>query len=181
MFLQRGRGAVNTRVYARAHTQGVQFIVNTGSRSWQALLLQRPYAAGIQGEHISCNVTCLLISLGGVKLSPLGTSVTIGLQYQSRMIDDTECGAVGEMKTGSGNRNKKNKAIPVTGGEGPPPQIPHYLTWDRTGAAAMGTRRVTAWAMGRALKCHLLYTTVSKFGTSTCKQASPGKNMSPDK
>jgi hypothetical protein len=28
-----------------------------------------------------------------------------------------------------------------------PPQIPHDLTWVRTRAAAVGSRRLTAWAM----------------------------------
>jgi hypothetical protein len=30
-----------------------------------------------------------------------------------------------------------------------PPQIPHWLTWDRTRASAVGGRRLTAWAMAR--------------------------------
>jgi hypothetical protein len=30
-----------------------------------------------------------------------------------------------------------------------PPQIPHHLAWDRTRAAAVGRRRLTAWAMAR--------------------------------
>jgi hypothetical protein len=32
-----------------------------------------------------------------------------------------------------------------------PPQIPHDLTWARTRAAAVGNRRLTAWAMARPL------------------------------
>jgi hypothetical protein len=32
-----------------------------------------------------------------------------------------------------------------------PPQIPHDLTWDRTRAAAVGSQRLTAWAMARPL------------------------------
>jgi hypothetical protein len=38
-----------------------------------------------------------LVSLGGVRLSPLGTSATVGLLYQPRMIDDDDddYGAVG--------------------------------------------------------------------------------------
>jgi hypothetical protein len=31
-----------------------------------------------------------LVSLGGVRLSPLGTSATVGLLYQPRMIDDDD-------------------------------------------------------------------------------------------
>jgi hypothetical protein len=62
--------------------------------------------------------------LGGVRLSPLGTSATVGLLYQPRMIDD-DYGAVGGMRIGRGNRSTRRKPDPV-----PlcPPQIPHYLT-----------------------------------------------------
>jgi hypothetical protein len=45
-----------------------------------------------------------------------------GLLYQTRMIDDDECGAVGGMRIGRGNRSTRRKPAPV-----PlcPPQIPH--------------------------------------------------------
>jgi hypothetical protein len=39
----------------------------------------------------------LSTSWGGVRLSPLGRSATIGLLYQPQMVDDGECGAVGGM------------------------------------------------------------------------------------
>jgi hypothetical protein len=86
-----------------------------------------------------------LVSLGGVRLSPLGTSATVGLLYQPRMIDD-DYGAVGGMRIGRGNRSTRRKPAPV-----PlcPPQIPHDLTWDRTRTAAVGSQRLTAWAMPR--------------------------------
>jgi hypothetical protein len=35
------------------------------------------------------------------------------------------------------------------------PQIPHNLTWDRTRAAAVGSRRLTTWAMARPLLKHV--------------------------
>jgi hypothetical protein len=41
-------------------------------------------------------------SLGGVRLSPRGTSATVGLLYQPRMIDN-DYGAVGGMRIGRGN------------------------------------------------------------------------------
>jgi hypothetical protein len=65
-------------------------------------------------------------------MSPLGTSATVGLLYQPRMIDD-DYGAFGGMRIGRGNRSARRKPAPV-----PlcPPQIPHDLTWDRTRAAA---------------------------------------------
>jgi hypothetical protein len=67
-----------------------------------------------------------------------------GLLYQPRMID--ECGAVGGMRIGKGNRNTRKKPVPM-----PlcPPQIPHDLTWARTRAAAVGSRRLTSWATAR--------------------------------
>jgi hypothetical protein len=37
-----------------------------------------------------------------VRLSPLGTSATVGLLYQPQMIDD-DYGAVGRMRIGRGN------------------------------------------------------------------------------
>jgi hypothetical protein len=88
------------------------------------------------------NAIFFLVSLGGVRLSPLGTSATVGPLYQPRMIDDDDdYGAVGGMRNGRGNRNTRRKPAPV-----PlcPPQIPHDLTWDRTRAAAAGSQRLTA-------------------------------------
>jgi hypothetical protein len=79
--------------------------------------------------------TFVLVSLGGVRLSPLCTSGTVGLLYQPRMIDDDDYGAVGGMRIGRGNRSTRRKAAPV----------PLYdLTWDRTRAAAVGSQRLTA-------------------------------------
>jgi hypothetical protein len=81
-----------------------------------------------------------------VRLRPLGTSATVGLLYQPRMIDNNDYGAVGGMRIGRGNRSTRRKPAPV-----PlfPPQISQDLTWDRTRAAAVGSRRLTAWAMAR--------------------------------
>jgi hypothetical protein len=85
------------------------------------------------------------VSLGGVRLSPLGTLATVGLLYQPQMIDDGY-GAVGGMRIGRGNRITRRKPAPVPLCS---PQIPHDLTWDRTQAAAVGSQRLTAWAMAR--------------------------------
>jgi hypothetical protein len=77
-----------------------------------------------------------------VRLSLLGTSATVGLLYQPRMIDD-DYGAVGGMTIGRVNRSTRRKPAPV------PlclPQIPHDLTWDRTRAAAVGSQQLTAMA-----------------------------------
>jgi hypothetical protein len=81
-----------------------------------------------------------------VRLSPLGTSATVGLLYQPRMIDD-DYGAVGGIRIGRWNRSTRRKPAPVPLCR---PQIPHDLTWDRTRAAAtVGSQRLTAWAMAR--------------------------------
>jgi hypothetical protein len=81
---------------------------------------------------------CILVSWGGMKLSPLGsTSAITYLLYQPRMMDDDECGAVGGL-SGMGNQSTWRK---------PPPQIPHDLTRARIWAAAAGSRRLTAWAV----------------------------------
>jgi hypothetical protein len=63
------------------------------------------------------------VSLGGMRLSPLGTTAIVDLLYQPRMIDD-DYGAVGGMRIGRGNRSTRRKPAPV-----PlcPPQIPHDL------------------------------------------------------
>jgi hypothetical protein len=64
------------------------------------------------------------------------------------MIDD-ECGAVGGMRIGSGNRTTRRKPAPL-----PlcPPQIPQDLTRARTLAAAVGSQRPSAWTMARPSK-----------------------------
>jgi hypothetical protein len=79
--------------------------------------------------------------LSGMRLSLLGTAATTGLLYQPQMIDDGDCGAIGGMKIGKGNRSTRRKPSPA-----PlcPPQIPHDLTQDRTLAAAVGSQRLTA-------------------------------------
>jgi hypothetical protein len=68
----------------------------------------------------------------------------IGLLYQPRMID--ECRAIGGMRIGRGNRSTRRKpaSVPLF-----PPRIPHDLTWARTRTAAVGSRRLTVWALSR--------------------------------
>jgi hypothetical protein len=86
-----------------------------------------------------------LVSLGGVRLSPLGTSATLGLLYQPRIIED-DYGAVGGMRIGRGNQSTRRKPDPVPLCS---PQIPQDLTWDRIRAAAVGSQRLTARVMAR--------------------------------
>jgi hypothetical protein len=54
---------------------------------------------------------------------------------------DYECRAVRGMIIGRGNRSTLRKSTPVPLSS---PQIPHYLTWARTRAAAVGSGRLTA-------------------------------------
>jgi hypothetical protein len=62
------------------------------------------------------------------------------------MIGEGDCGKIGGMKIGRGNRSTRRKPAPA-----PlcPPQIPLDQTQDRTRAAAVGSHRLTAWAMAR--------------------------------
>jgi hypothetical protein len=78
--------------------------------------------------------------------SPLCTAATIGLLHQPQMIGDGDCGAIGGMKTGRGNRSTRRKPtlVPLC-----PPQIPHDLTRARTRTTAVGNQQLTAWAMTR--------------------------------
>jgi hypothetical protein len=77
----------------------------------------------------------------GVRLSPLGTAATFGLLYQPQMIDDADCGVIGGMLIGRGNRCNRRKPAPV-----PlcPSQILHDLTRDETRAGKVASRQLTA-------------------------------------
>jgi hypothetical protein len=87
-------------------------------------------------------VIIVIINLSEVRLSPLGTAPTSGLLYQPQMIDDGDCGATGVIKIGWVNRNTQTN---------PDPQIPHDLTRVRPRAAAVGSQRLTAWAVARSV------------------------------
>jgi hypothetical protein len=75
-----------------------------------------------------------------VRLSPLGTSAT-NWPIVPAPDDDDECGTVGGMRIGRGNRSTRRKPAPVPLCS---PQIPHDQAWARTRAAAVGNRRLTA-------------------------------------
>jgi hypothetical protein len=68
---------------------------------------------------------------GGTK--SLGTAATTGLLYKPQMIDEDDCGAIGRMKIGRGNRSTRRKPAPAPLS---PPQIAH----DQTRARAPGRR-----------------------------------------
>jgi hypothetical protein len=69
-----------------------------------------------------------------------------GLLYLPRVIMMMADGEFGRMKIGRGNRSTRRKPTPA-----PlyPPQIPLDQTRARNRAAAVGSQRVTAWAMAR--------------------------------
>jgi hypothetical protein len=69
----------------------------------------------------------------------------LGLLYQPQVIND-DCGASGGMPIGRGNRSTRRTPAqePVC-----PLQIPRNLPRVRTWVAAVGSRRLTAWAMAR--------------------------------
>jgi hypothetical protein len=106
-------------------TELIMYSVKAEMKENTAGLLEHP-----QREQFLHYTLLFLLLLLGVRLSPLGTAATTGLVYQSQMIDDVDCGAVGGMRIGRGNRSTRRKPVPV-----PlcPPQIPHDLTWARTG------------------------------------------------
>jgi hypothetical protein len=67
---------------------------------------------------------------------------------QPQMIDEGDCGAIGGMKIGRGNQSTRRKPAPAPFCS---PQIPLDQTRARTRAAAVGSQRLTAWAMARPL------------------------------
>jgi hypothetical protein len=73
-------------------------------------------AEGKEGRNI------IIIVVSVVRLSPLGTAATTGLLYQPQMIDDDDCGEIGGMKIGRGNRSTRRKPAQR---HFVPPQIPH--------------------------------------------------------
>jgi hypothetical protein len=81
----------------------------------------------------------IIIILSGMKLSPLGTAATIGLLYQPQVVDDGDCGAIGGMKIGRGNRSTQRKPASVSLC---PQQIPHDQTRARIQASAVGSQRL---------------------------------------
>jgi hypothetical protein len=86
----------------------------------------------------------IITVLSRVRLSPLGTAATTNLPYQPQMIDDGDCGAIGGIKIGRGNRSSRRKPAPASLC---PPQIPHDQTRARTRTAAVGSQQLTAWSM----------------------------------
>jgi hypothetical protein len=103
-------------------------------------------SVGIVRLRTKATDSFIIIILSGVRLSPLGTAATIDPLHQPQMIDYGDCGIIGELKNGRVKRSTRRKPEPMSLC---PPQIPHDLTRSRTRAAAVGSQRLTAWAMAR--------------------------------
>jgi hypothetical protein len=145
----------------RVLTEFISFKIRTSGglfrMRWWALVFHKRRTF-LDSQHLSqkglCSIQLLFILLfslfcsilSGVRLSPLGTAATTGLLYQPQIIDDGDCGAIGGMKIGRGNLSSRRKPAlaPLC-----PPQIPHDQSRARTRAAAVGSQRLTAWAMAR--------------------------------
>jgi hypothetical protein len=85
-------------------------------------------------------IFCCLLTLSISRLHSAGGGMII------------EYGLVGGMRIRRRNRSTRRKRAPVVLC---PPQNPHYLTWDPTRAAAVGSQRLTGWAMATALQVEL--------------------------
>jgi hypothetical protein len=111
----------------------------------QSSYIFEPYVT-TECSTVSFHVIFFYSHSGGVEsiLGPLGTSATEWPIVPVTVI--MIMGVFGGMKIGRGNRSTRRKPAPV-----PlcPPQIPHDLTWTRTRAVAVGSQRLTAWAMAR--------------------------------
>jgi hypothetical protein len=81
----------------------------------------------------------LRVRCGAMRFSPPGTPATIWPTEPAPEMDDDECGAIGGM-AGRGHRSTRRKPGPV-----PlcPPQIQYDLTWARTRAVVVISRRLT--------------------------------------
>jgi hypothetical protein len=114
-----------------------------GSVLLESLILQRRFMKNRIQSRCRGHVFFLLMGWDWVHLvrRPL-----FGLLYQPQVIDDDDCGAMGGIRIGRGNRSTRRKPAPV-----PlcPPQFPHDLTRSQTRAAALGSRQLTSWAMAR--------------------------------
>jgi hypothetical protein len=99
---------------------------------------------GAQRKLTSSSSSSFLLGVGWDWVHLVRRLLT-GRLYKPRMRDD-ECWVAGGVRIDRGNRSTRRKPAPV-----PlcPPQIPHDLTLART--AAVGSRRLTAWAMARLL------------------------------
>jgi hypothetical protein len=119
--------------------ENVQFLGKPYERNFLALLWSSLESIWISCSYGMWQFFFVISGVGFWVLRPL-----TGLLYQPRMIGDGDCGEIGGIKIGRGNRSTRRKPAPA-----PlcPPQIPH----DQSRAAEVGSQRLTAWAMARPL------------------------------
>jgi hypothetical protein len=61
-----------------------------------------------QNSFNEIHIIIIIIIIIGLRLSSLGTVASTGLLYQSQMIHDGDCGAIGGMKIGRGNQSMRS-------------------------------------------------------------------------
>jgi hypothetical protein len=88
----------------------------------------------------------LLTYLAAVEPRTLLLWPFIGLLYPPWIIHDDDCRTISGMNNWQGKPKYSEKSAPLPLW---PAQIPHDLIWARTRAAAVGSRRLTAWATVR--------------------------------
>jgi hypothetical protein len=89
-----------------------------------------------------------------------GTAATTGVLYQPRIKGDGDCREIGGIKIGRGNRSSRRKPAPAPLST---PQIPHAYTRFWTRAAAVGSQRLTAWAMVRPAVWYKAWTVLARL------------------
>jgi hypothetical protein len=92
-------------------------------------------------DHLACSIVPQPTTL------PRAPSLAI----IGRIVQAPDVGWV--LRIGRGNWSTRRKSAPVLLY---PPQIPRDLTWDRTRAPTMGSRRLTAWVMTRPIQTYWL-------------------------
>jgi hypothetical protein len=109
-------------------------------------LTSRQQSGRRKGVEAPRGFPIIIIIISGVRLSPLGTAATTDLLYQPQMIHDGDCGAVGGIKIGRGNRSFRRKPdrAPLC-----PPQIPD----DQTREASLRSATTRHCLPGLIMKC----------------------------
>jgi hypothetical protein len=105
---------------------------NTMQESWPPFRESKPGRSMNRDVDVTGVYSFFLILWGGTE--SVGTGATIGLLYKPQMIDEDDCGVIGGMKIGMGNRSTRRKPAPAPRC---PPQIPHDQTRARIWAAAV--------------------------------------------
>jgi hypothetical protein len=105
-------------------------------------------------RRLACRISwTFFVIISGVGLSPLGTAAISGLLYKPQVIDEGDCGAIGGIKIGRGNRSIRRKPAPA-----PlcPPQIPHDQTPGSNPGRRGGKPATNRLSYGAALSWKIL-------------------------